>query len=166
MASGPTISFALPDVVVVSGASSGLGLSICRLLASRAVSTIGIDLAAAPKETHDLPGYHHIAGDVTEESTWETAVAKVRACNLKTLGLVTSAAILEVGTILEFTKSAIEKTLSVNVVGTALAMKALLPEMARLGGGPIVAVASVDATFAEQQLAVYAASKGAVRQLA
>ena len=34
------------------------------------------------------------------------------------------------------------------------------------GGGAIVAVASVNATLAEQQLAIYNASKAAVRQLA
>jgi NAD(P)-dependent dehydrogenase (short-subunit alcohol dehydrogenase family) len=166
MTSAPAISFALPEVVVVSGASSGLGLSLCRLLSNCGVSAIGVDVAAVPKGASGLAGYQHIEGDVTEEATWEAAVAKVRACNPKTLGLVTSAAILDVGTILEFTKAAIEKTLRVNVVGTALAIKALLPAMTQLGGGPIVSIASVDATFAEQQLAVYAASKGAVRQLA
>jgi NAD(P)-dependent dehydrogenase (short-subunit alcohol dehydrogenase family) len=82
------------------------------------------------------------------------------------VGLVTSAAILEVGTILDFDVAAMNKTMSVNFIGTAMAFKAMLPHMLERKAGAIVAIASVDATFAEQQLAVYAASKGAVRQLA
>jgi NAD(P)-dependent dehydrogenase (short-subunit alcohol dehydrogenase family) len=54
----------------------------------------------------------------------------------------------------------------VNFIGTALAFQTLLPKMIERGAGTIVAIASIDATFAEQQLAVYSASKGAVRQLA
>jgi NAD(P)-dependent dehydrogenase (short-subunit alcohol dehydrogenase family) len=156
----------LPEAVVVTGASSGLGNALCRLLAASGVRTIGVDLAGAPADLAGLAGYSHVAGDVAEDATWRSAIAALDAANPRTIGLVTSAAILDIGDILDFTRESIEKTLRVNVVGTALAIKALLPPMLKRGGGRIVAVASVDATFAEQQLAVYAASKAAVRQLA
>ena len=58
------------------------------------------------------------------------------------------------------------RLLEINVVGTALAMKAILPLMIARGGGSIVVVASVNATIAEQLLAGYNATKAAVRQLA
>ena len=141
-------------------------MGLCRLLAGCGVFTIGVDLSPAPMGMSRHAGYVHVIGDVAEEATWEATIAKVQARSPRTLGLVTSAAILDVGTILESSKRAIEKTLQVNVIGTALAIKALLPLMIERRGGPIVAIASVDATFAEQQLAAYAASKGAVRQLA
>lgn len=163
MATGAAVSFALPATVVVSGASSGLGSELCRLLAGAGVAGIGVDLAGEPA---GLSGYRHIAGDVAEEATWEAVTALVEEREPVSLGLVTAAAILDVGTILDFSKAAIARTLNVNVIGTALAIKALLPLMIQRGGGQIVAIASIDATFAEQQLAVYAASKGAVRQLA
>ena len=162
----PSFSLALPEAVVVSGASSGLGNGLCRLLVASGVHTIGVDLAKAPADLAGLSGYSHVAGDVAEEATWRSVTATLDTANPRTIGLVTSAAILDVGDILDFSKESIERTLRVNVVGTALAIKALLPPMLKRGGGQIVAVASVDATFAEQQLAVYAASKAAVRQLA
>lgn len=164
MATEPLFSNALPELVVVSGTASGLGTNIARLLVASGVRTIGVDLAAAPSE---LSGglYTHVQGDVSLEATWEGIAAKISAAKPETLGLVTSAAMLNVGTVLEFDKAAMEKTMSVNFIGTALAFRALLPLMIERGGGPIVAVASVDATFAEQQLSIYAASKGAVRQL-
>jgi NAD(P)-dependent dehydrogenase (short-subunit alcohol dehydrogenase family) len=162
----PALSFTLPDAVAVSGASSGLGKSICRLLAERQVHTVGVDLNPAAAETKDLAAYLHVTGDVAEEGTWQEALAAARRHDPRKIGLVTAAAILHVGTILEESRSSIERILNVNVVGTALALKAFIPSMIELGGGPIVAIASIDATFAEQQLAMYAASKGAVRQLA
>jgi NAD(P)-dependent dehydrogenase (short-subunit alcohol dehydrogenase family) len=56
--------------------------------------------------------------------------------------------------------------MSVNLIGTALAMATVIPRMEAGGGGAIVAIASVNAAVAEQQPAIYNASKAAVRQLA
>ena len=160
----PALSFNLPEMVFVTGASSGLGTGICKHLLESGVRTIGVDLGASPQSLMNA-GYTHMQGDVTSEAIWSEVSALIRKSAPATLGLVTSAAILEVGTILDFDKAAIDRTMSVNVTGTALAFRALLPHMIERKMGVIVAVASVDASFAEQQLAVYAASKGAVRQL-
>ena len=162
----PSLSFQLPEAVVVSGAASGLGNDLCQLLVANGVATFGVDVADATVELSDVQGYRHIRGDVSEEQTWNQVVTTLKQGRYTSYGLVTSAAILEVGTILECNKNDMERTFRINVVGTALAMKALLPLMIDSGGGPVVAVASIDASFAEQQLAVYASSKGAVKQLA
>lgn len=165
MSEAPRFSAALPALVVVSGTASGLGTHIARQLVDCGVVTIGVDIASQPKALeHKL--YRHAQGDVAEEKVWATVVAQIGKAAPRTIGLITSAAILEVGAILDFDRAALEKTMAVNFVGTALAMRALLPLMIERGGGPIVAVASVNGTLAEQQLAVYNASKGAVRQLA
>lgn len=155
----------LPELVVVTGASSGLGTGICRLLVAAGVATLGVDIGNAPSGMAE-GGYTHLKGDVTSEASWGEIAAAVKARNPKTFGLVTSAAILEVGTILDFDKSALDRMMSVNFTGTALGMRAMLPLMIERKNGVIVAVASIDATFAEQQLAVYCATKGAVRMLA
>ena len=160
----PQITAALPSLVVVSGTASGLGAHIAAQLIGSGVVTIGVDIAAAPEGTNNF--YVHVRGDVTEDGLWALVLDEIRKANPTSIGLVTSAAMLEVGTILEFNRPALERTMAVNFIGTALGIRAVLPEMIKRGGGSIVAVASVDATFAEQQLSVYAASKGAVRQLA
>lgn len=160
----PSISLELPELVVVTGAASGLGTSVCEQLLRCGVATIGVDIGAAPNSLAS-PSYEHIQADVTSESVWADISRRIGSRKPSSLGLVTSAAILDVGTILETDKAGLEKTFAVNVIGTALAFKAVLPPMIALGAGSIVAIASIDATFAEQQLSVYAASKGAVRQL-
>ncbi|MCP4384435.1 MAG: SDR family oxidoreductase [Hyphomicrobiales bacterium] len=162
----PMLCFELPEAVIVTGASSGLGCNLSRLLAETGTVTIGVDVAGPCEEVANVSGYVHVVGDVSEETTWQQLLAMPEVHGAGSLGLVTAAAVLDVGDITDTERSLIEKTMTVNLVGTALAMKHLIPAMIERGGGPIVAVASVDATFAEQQLAVYAASKGAVRQLA
>ncbi|TAW40757.1 SDR family oxidoreductase (plasmid) [Rhizobium ruizarguesonis] len=162
----PQLTFELPDTVVVTGASSGLGHELCSLLVEAGVATVGVDLAAAQDNLAALAGYRHVAGDVAGEATWEKVVARLRSSGAKRIGLVTSAAILDVGTILEATPAIMSRALNVNIVGTALAIKFLLPLMIEAHDGTIVVVASVNATLAEQQLGIYNATKAAVRQLA
>lgn len=164
MSAEPEFHAVLPDLVVVTGTASGLGESIAKQLTECGVKTMGVDISEPAKSLFG-EHYTHIMADVSSEAAWEKIGAAVTEANPSRIGLVTSAAVLEVGTILDFDKAAMEKTMGVNFIGTALAFRTMVPLMARRGGGSIVAVASIDATFAEQQLAVYAASKGAVRQL-
>ena len=159
----PSLNCKLPEMVVVTGAASGLGASIVQQLAEAGVTTVGIDIGVAPAIAKG--NYSHIKGDVTAEAVWTNLSVHIEKQAPDSLGLVTSAAILEVGTILEFDKKALDRTMAVNFTGTALAIKALLPHMIKRKAGAIVAVASIDGSFAEQQLAVYCASKGAVRML-
>lgn len=166
MASRPTLALTLPQTVVVTGAASGLGYELCRLLLDAGVATIGVDRAAAVADLAGEADYTHVAGSVSDEETWRAVEAELEKSGTTSLGLVTAAAILDVGTIIETSKEMLVRTLDVNVVGTAMAIKALLPRMIDNGGGPIVVVGSVSATFAEQQLAAYSASKAAARALA
>ncbi|MGO7591021.1 SDR family NAD(P)-dependent oxidoreductase [Rhizobium leguminosarum] len=71
----PQLTFELPDTVVVTGASSGLGHELCSLLVEAGVAAVGVDLAAARDNLAALAGYHHVAGDVAGEATWEKVVA-------------------------------------------------------------------------------------------
>ncbi|MBV8100685.1 MAG: SDR family oxidoreductase [Verrucomicrobia bacterium] len=156
----------IPDVVVVSGAASGLGLELCQLLAGSGVTTIGIDRDQGSPQLEGSKHYRHVQGDVSKQEVWLEAVKLVRSYKPVSIGLATCAAILEVGDVLDTTEEHWTKAFRINVFGTVLGIQSVLPAMLEIGCGSIVTVASVDATFAEQQLAAYCASKGAVRQLA
>ncbi|MBE0701954.1 MAG: SDR family oxidoreductase [Afipia sp.] len=162
----PIVQFSLPQTVVVTGASSGLGQELCRLLIENGVSTIGVDVSDAQASLAEAPGYSHVAGDVGAQATWDIVIDRLQEMDPASLGLVTSAAVLDVCDVTEATPEILSRAMHVNIVGTALAMKALIPLMAKKKAGAVVAVASVNATLAEQQLAVYNATKAAVRQLA
>ncbi|MGO7205830.1 SDR family NAD(P)-dependent oxidoreductase, partial [Rhizobium ruizarguesonis] len=85
----PQLTFELPDTVVVTGASSGLGHELCSLLVEAGVATVGVDLAAAQDNLAALAGCCHVAGDVAGEATWEKVVARLRSSGAKRIGLVT-----------------------------------------------------------------------------
>ena len=160
----PSIRFSLPESVVVTGASSGLGQELCRLLIESGVNTVGVDVAAATADLEASERYTHVRGDAGSTATWDEAIERLRQSGCASIGLVTSAAILDVGDVTEVSTESLARTLHVNIVGTVLAMKSLIPLMVEKGNGSIVAVASVNATLAEQQLAIYNATKAAVRQ--
>jgi NAD(P)-dependent dehydrogenase (short-subunit alcohol dehydrogenase family) len=107
-----------------------------------------------------------IVGDVTDPKTWDAACGLALKEDPRTLGLITCAAILEVGTATTHSIDAWRNVIDVNVTGTLLGFRALIPAMIERGGGPIVAMGSVDTSYGEQQLASYCASKAAVLQLA
>jgi NAD(P)-dependent dehydrogenase (short-subunit alcohol dehydrogenase family) len=101
---------------------------------------------------------------VTNTSTWISVLRAVQATGRLRM-LVLNAAQLAVGAVLDLEESALRRVLEVNVFGAFYALRACLPPMIESGGGSIVAIASTDAIFAEQQLSAYCASKGALLQL-
>ncbi|MCU7226369.1 SDR family oxidoreductase, partial [Acinetobacter bohemicus] len=60
----------------------------------------------------------------------------------------------------------IKKVFDVNILGTIQALQAALPLMLPNKQGSIVLIGSICATFGEQGLPIYSASKAAVRELA
>lgn len=153
----------LPEAVVVTGTGGGLGAIIAQKLVAAGCRVVGVDLAPAPSVLADVPGYQHVSGSVTDEELWAGIASGIDGTS--SLGLVTNAAILHVGDIITQPLAEIRQTVDVNLFGTIYAMRAVIPLMAARGAGSVVSVASVDAHFAEQQLAAYCASKAAVLQL-
>jgi NAD(P)-dependent dehydrogenase (short-subunit alcohol dehydrogenase family) len=152
------------SVAIVTGGASGVGRATVDVLAARGVEIVAID-RAWPEDADDVGrGARRITGDVCDDATWRAAVDA--AAELGDLSmLVINAARLVVGTVLEVDDDALRSVFEVNVFAAARALRACLPVMIEGGGGSVVAVASTDAMFAEQGLAAYCASKGALLQL-
>ena len=149
------------DLAVVTGAGSGVGRSVARILRGRGVDVIGVDIA--PDRSLDITS---VEGDVAAPSTWAAVLAACARHRREATLLVINAAVVHVGSVLDLDDAEWQQTLDVNVFGGVRALRALVPGMQRVGRGSIVAVASVDAFMAEQGLAAYCSSKGALVQLA
>ena len=155
------------DIAVVTGGASGIGLATVEVLAGRGVEVIAVDrdgerLAGLEAKA----GVHPLLGDVSAASTWETVVARAReelgaAPNL----FVANAATVIVGSVLELGDDDWASVLETNLMGAVRGVRALLPGMIEAGGGSVVLMGSVDSFMAEQGLAAYCASKGAILQL-
>ncbi len=160
-----SVSLDLPDIVVVTGTASGLGAECAMLLGRSGATVVGVDVASPTREVTELPGYRHVLGNVADQATWEAVLAAVDDAGWtrsSSLGFLGSAAILHVGMLLEEDLAVWERTWQVNVMGNVLALRALLPRLVESSRGSAVVVTSVNASSAEQQLAHYNSSKGAL----
>jgi NAD(P)-dependent dehydrogenase (short-subunit alcohol dehydrogenase family) len=70
---------ALPEQVVVTGTSSGLGREIARLLTSAGVSVYGVDTAAPAEDLASTANFTVVQGSVTDTGTWRHTIAAVTA---------------------------------------------------------------------------------------
>jgi NAD(P)-dependent dehydrogenase (short-subunit alcohol dehydrogenase family) len=160
---------AVPDpgrVGLVTGAASGVGLATTRLLLERGHQVIGVDLAGPPGSLAPDERLAWVTGDVSAEPTWAEALRVAdRAFGTSPGVLVLNAARLAVGTVLDTPVATFRQVFDVNVYGAVLGLQACLPGMIDRGGGAVVVTVSVNGLLAEQDLAAYNASKGALIQL-
>jgi NAD(P)-dependent dehydrogenase (short-subunit alcohol dehydrogenase family) len=123
---------------------------------------VGVDLAGG----QEAASLAWMQADVADPEVWPVVVElSTNRFGAPPAVLVLNAATIAVGTVAELSEDDWRRVLDVNVLGAARALRACLPPMIKRGRGSIVAVASVNALQAEQGLAAYNASKGALLQL-
>jgi NAD(P)-dependent dehydrogenase (short-subunit alcohol dehydrogenase family) len=147
------------DVVVVTGAASGLGAVYCRELAASGYAVVGADVA--PVEGVDLA----VEVDVTDRAATE----RLANATLERFGridaLVNNAAVyssIVKQPFEEIPDDEWDRVMAVNVKGAWLCARAVAPAMRRQGRGKIVNVSSTTVPTAPPGFAHYVASKAAI----
>ena len=141
---------------LITGAGSGIGAAVARLLAAEGAEVIVADLS--PEAVADELGAQAVVLDVRREAEVELAMADLDVLvNCAGIGSTTNAP--------ETTLDVWENVFAVNARGTFLCCKYAIPGMAARGGGSIVNIASVAALVGLRNRAAYCASKGAVVSL-
>jgi NAD(P)-dependent dehydrogenase (short-subunit alcohol dehydrogenase family) len=152
----------------VTGAASGIGKTVCRFFGERGffVGCYDIDVEGAKSAAEAVgPQSCHGRLDVTSAESWQTAYADFAATTSGRLDvLFNSAGILRMGRFEELSAEDDQKQLDVNVMGTVHGIKTCLPALER-SRGRIVNMSSASAVYGQPELAVYSASKFAVRAL-
>ncbi len=147
---------------LVTGAASGIGLAVARLLAERgAARLVLVDRDAAALARVDLGcTLVFLPGDVADEALWDEAAAVLTGVD----GAVINAGVAGAGAIAALPLAEWRRILSVNLDGAFLTMRAAMRAMAGRAGA-IVAVASAAGIKAEPGVAAYGASKAGLIQL-
>lgn len=101
--------------------------------------------------------------DVTSESQWSTAVETIRARAGRIDVLVNKAGIFLTKPVCEASPKERDKIFDVNVRGTFLGVRAIIPAMREAGKRTIINVSSIYGLVGAPSAAAYIASKGAVR---
>jgi 3-oxoacyl-[acyl-carrier protein] reductase len=139
------VSDAARTVAIVTGGANGIGSTYCRRLAAagHAVCVADVDFSGAQTLAHDIgPGALAIACDVSDEQATLALVGQVERAFGGVDVLVNNAGIYPSSNFVDMTVDDWDRVLAVNLRGTFLCCKAVVPAMRRRGGGRIVNVSS------------------------
>jgi short-subunit dehydrogenase len=149
-------------VAVVTGASSGIGAAIARLLARRGWTLVLI--ARREERLHALAkeiGGEYEVCDVADRSAVETAAARVLERHPLVHLLVSNAGIPARASFLEAAPEAIENALRVNYLGGVWCLRAFLPGLVAAAPSDVANIVSVMGVVSYPRSGPYAASKHA-----
>lgn len=155
-------------VAVVTGGARGIGEAYVRGLHAAGASVVIADVldepgAALADELGERARFEHL--DVTDEDGWARVVlATVEAFGALDV-LVNNAGIANSGPIEHYTTAKWHAVIGVNLTGTFLGCRAVVPTMKAAGRGSIVNVSSVEGLRGGERLHGYVASKFGVRGL-
>jgi len=165
-------------VFIVTGAGSGLGAAVTRLLAAGGAKVVGIDVNAAAGEALAAElgdAVRFVKGDVTSEADGMAAVALAKEAFGHLNGLVNCAGVAPgekvVGRDGPHRLDSFARAVGINLIGTfnmlRLAADAIVKEEPNADGerGVIINTASIAAFDGQIGQAAYAASKGGVAAL-
>ncbi|MDR6487298.1 NAD(P)-dependent dehydrogenase (short-subunit alcohol dehydrogenase family) [Chryseobacterium vietnamense] len=160
------------QTVIITGASSGIGLETARYFLDRGDNVIINSQTASKLEEvfHELGAGENlamVAGNVSEKSTGEALVKKA----LETFGsidvLVNNAGIYENKPFLEVTEDYLDRFLTTNLKGTFFTTQAVIPQMIRQKDGVVINIGTplVYHAIAESPSTAPISSKGAIHAL-
>lgn len=152
------------EVVVVTGAASGMGRLASQRYAKAGKTVVGLDLnAEGLQET--AQGFDNLKTFQVDITSWEDVNNVVNMIENE-IGpidrLVNCAGIMPLGTLSSQSVSLIDKIMQVNYNGTVNSNKAVLPHMEKRGKGEIINFASIAGWGPAISFGAYNAAKFAV----
>ena len=158
-------------VALVTGAASGLGRELARLLSREGARVAGLDMSAAglaalETELKGAGGRCATAvADVTDAAAVRDAAGRLEGQLGPTDLLVASAGVGRETTADAFDPDVFAHTIRVNVIGVANSIAAVLPGMRERRRGHLAALSSLASYRGLPRMAAYCASKAAVNAL-
>jgi len=148
--------------VLVTGASSGIGLRITEVLAER-----GIHVYAGARKQADLERLDAMENvtsvrlDVTDQSEIDSAVAEITAAGRGLHGLVNNAGVAIVAPLIEVEESELDFIFDVNIYGPYRVTKAFAPLIIQ-SKGRITTISSISGILSGTLFGPYSMSKHAI----
>lgn len=160
------VDSALSRTTVVTGAASGIGLSVASLLMDNGHTVMGLDLDVPALENAEEElgkRFHAFPVDVSDADALGQVFSdiddRVKVIN----GLVNAAGVgSEYGDVVATQPEQWTRTLGINLTGVYLASRLAIPLIQRSGGGSIVHIASQLGLVGSRNSPDYGASKGGV----
>ena len=148
--------------VLVTGASSGIGLKITERL-----SDAGVFVFAGARKAEDLERLNRMDNvqavrlDVTIQDEIDAAVATIESAGRGLSGVVNNAGVANIGAMIEVEESDLEFVFDVNVFGPYRVTKAVAPMLIE-SRGRVVNISSISGILSGRLFGVYSMSKHAL----
>lgn len=149
-------------LVIITGASSGIGEAIARLLSAKGHPLLLLARRLDRLEALNLPKCLCEKLDVTDLNAFKVAVEKAQAQFGPTQCLVNNAGVMLLSDFACQDAKEWQTMLDVNVLGVMHGVAAVLPSMLEQGAGTIINVSSIAGQKAFPKHSAYCASKFAV----
>jgi len=159
-------------VALVTGAGHGIGQGIALRFALEGaqVGVLDRDGDACQAVAHEIQraGGEALAlvTDIANETQVNEAVTTLSTLKGPITVLVNNAAVMPAGSVHETEPADFDRCIAVNLRGTYLVSRAVIPGMLAVGVGSIIHMASVTGILGLPGLAIYSATKGALIALA
>lgn len=150
----------MSKIILITGASSGLGLSIGQYLARAGHTVYG----TSRKKQSD-PGFPMLVADVTSTESMTAAVTRILEEQGRLDVLINNAGLGIASPVETAPIDDVQRVLDTNVTGVIRAVQAVLPGMRERRSGLIINISSIGAEMGLPYRGVYSASKAAVERI-
>ena len=149
----------MSQVVLITGASSGIGKSIAEFLVTKGFTVYGT--SRSPKVSSDN-GVQFLALDVTKEETVSAAVDQILKAEGRIDILINNAGKGITGPLEEIPEEELKSIFETNYFGPLRVIKAVLPMMRKQKNGLVINVTSIAGYMGLPYRSAYSATKGAL----
>jgi len=143
-------------MIVVTGASRGIGKAICERLISKDIEVLGI--ARNVKEI----SFNSLKCDVSSYEEIKTVVTEIKKTKKKVSALINAAGIASMNLAVTTPKDVVNKIINTNLIGSIYFSQLIAPLMMRNKCGSIINFSTVAVSIALKGESIYIASKAGI----
>ena len=143
-------------MIVVTGASKGLGRAICDRLIEKNIDVFGL-----ARNVEDVP-FASMSCDVSSYESVKVVVQHLKKEGFKVTGLVNAAGIASMNLAVITPQSVAQKIINTNLLGTIYCCQLVAPLMLRNKQGSIINFSTIAVALGLKGESIYAASKAGV----
>ena len=143
-------------MIVVTGASKGLGRAICDRLIEKNINVFGL-----ARNVDEVP-FASMSCDVSSYESVKAVAQKLKIDGVKVTGLVNAAGIASMNLAVTTPQSVAQKIINTNLLGTIYCCQLISPLMLRNKQGSIINFSTIAVALGLKGESIYAASKAGV----